>query len=222
MLNRPIPDKTTEITSNSEFIEDINNGPITREEILNTIMCMKAGKAPGIDNITIELLKADIEMSIDVLLDLISTIWDIETVPDDWSKGLIVKIANKGDLTLCDNWRGITLTSVVAKVLGRVMIMRISRGIDSLLRKEQAGYRKGRSPVEQIFVLRNIIEQVLEWNSSLYLCFVDYTKAFDSVHRDTLWKIMEYYGIPPKLIRMVKAMYTNTQCAVMDSTGQTD
>ena len=56
VLNRPIPDNPTKIPSNSEIIEDIKTGPVTREEILNTIMCMKAGKAPGIDNFTVELL----------------------------------------------------------------------------------------------------------------------------------------------------------------------
>ena len=112
--------------------------------------------------------------------------------------------------------------SVAAKVMGKVLIRRISGGVDAKLRKEQAGFRKGRSTIEQIFVLRNIVEQAVEWNSSLYVCFVDYEKAFDSVHRKTLWKIMESYGIPLKLARMVNAMYDDSQCAVVDGTGQTD
>ena len=62
----------------------------------------------------------------------------------------------------------------------------------------------------------------MEWNSSLYVCFVDYEKAFDSVHRKTLWKIMESYGIPSKLVRMVNTMYDGSQCAVVEGTGQTD
>ena len=77
------------------------------------------------------------------------------------------------------------------------LIQRISDGIDAKLRKEQAGFRRGRSTIEQIFILRNIVEQTIGWNSSLYVRFVDYQKAFDSVDRETLWKIMESYGIPP-------------------------
>lgn len=50
------------------------------------------------------------------------------------------------------------------------------------------------------------MEQTIEWNSSLHVCFVDYEKAFDSADRETFWKIIESYGIPPKLVRMVKAM----------------
>ena len=83
------------------------------------------------------------------------------------------------------------------------------------LRNEQAGYRQGRNTTEQIFVLRNI-EQVIERNSNLYICFVDFEKAFDSVHRETLWKLLKIYGIPDKLVNMIKAMYRNSKCAVID------
>ena len=81
---------------------------------------------------------------------------------------MIVKRPKKGDLTDCGDWRGITLMAVAAKVLGRVIIITcIPDGVDSKLRQEQAGFRKGRGTVEQIFILRNIIEQTIEWNSNL-------------------------------------------------------
>ena len=51
-----------------------------------------------------------------------------------------------------------------------------------------------------LFILRNTIEQVVEWQATLYITFVDFEKAFDSVHRESLWKIMESYGIPRKII----------------------
>ena len=65
-------------------------------------------------------------------------------------------------------------------------------------------------------MLRNIIEQVIEWNSNLYICFIDFEKAFDSVHRETLWKLLKIYGIPDKLVNMIKAMYRSSKCAVID------
>ena len=224
LLNRPNPEREAEVISDMEVIEEIPSSPITKAEIRSAITSMKAGKAPGVDCLTVELFKADITTTVDILHDLLCEIWVSETVPADWRSGLIVKIGKKEDLTKCGNWRGITLMSVAAKVMGKVLIWirRISGGGDAKLRKEQAGFRKGRSTVEQVFVLRNIVEQAVEWNSSLYVCFVDYEKAFDSVHRKTLCKIMESYGIPSKLIRMVKAMYDGSQCVVVEGTGQTD
>ena len=87
------------------------------------------------------------------------------------------------------------------------MIELEKENVDSKLRDEQAGFKRGRSTVEQIFVLRNIVEQVVEWQSTFYITFVDFEKAFDSAHRESLWKIMASYGIPSKIIKMVHILY---------------
>ena len=111
---------------------------------------------------------------------------------------------------------------IPAKILGRAIIMRMRDEVDKILREEQAGFRPKRGTLEQIFVLRNIIEQTYEWNDNIYMIFVDFQKAFDSIHRETLWKIMEAYGIPGKLINMIKALYKNTRVAVIHDKSKTD
>ena len=153
---------------------------------------------------------------------LFRLVWDTEEVPEEWKEGLIVKLPKKGDLTTCGNWRGLTLMSVPAKCLGKSMIHRIRDEVDKKLRSEQAGFRPKHGTEEQIFILRNIIEQSLEWNSVLYLVFVDYEKAFDSIHRETLWKIMKAYGIPEKFIAIVKAFYKNSRAAVIHGDGKSE
>ena len=95
-------------------------------------------------------------------------------------------------------------------------INRIKDGVDKELRNEQAEFREGRSTVEQLFILRNITEQSVEWEAGLYINFVDFEKPFDSVHWESLWNTMRCYGIPDKLIRMVQLLYEDTQCAVVD------
>ena len=89
-------------------------------------------------------------------------------------------------------------------------------GADKRLRKEQAGYRQGRGTTEQVFILRNIIEQVNEWQATIYVNFIDFEKAFDLVHRDSLWIIMRKYAIPEKIIRITQLFYMDFQCAVED------
>ena len=148
------------------------------------------------DEITAELLKADMNTTEKWLVNLFRKFWEQEKVPKTWKQGLIVKIQKKGDLTECGNWRGITLTCIPSKVFGRVLIDRIKDRVNSKLRDEEAGFRSGRGTVEQIFILRNIVEQVVEWQATLYIKFVDFEKAFDSLHRESLWKIMESYRIP--------------------------
>ena len=101
--------------------------------------------------------------------------------------------------------------SVPSKGLGRVIIVRIRDALDNKLRKEQAGFRRGKGCMQQIFILRNIID---EWNSPLFINYVDFRKTVDSIHTKSLWRIMKYYGIPSKIINLVKMSYKNFRCGV--------
>ena len=87
------------------------------------------------------------------------------------------------------------------------LLDRMNDAVDPQLRDNQAGFRKNRPCTDQIATLRIIIEQSIEWNSPVYLFFVDYEKAFDSVDRDILWKLLRHYGVPNKLLSLVKASY---------------
>jgi hypothetical protein len=85
-----------------------------------------------------------------------------------------------------------------------VLLNRIDTELDDTLRKEQAGLRKGKGCTDQIFALKNIIEQCIEWKSPLYINFIDFKKAFDSIHRETLWTILRSYGVPDKIVTLIK------------------
>ena len=90
------------------------------------------------------------------LTQLFNTIWHTEDVPNEWRQGVIVPLPKKGCLSDCNNWRGITLLSVLGKVFCSVLLNRLQKEVDALLREEQAGFRAGRSCSEQILTLRNI------------------------------------------------------------------
>ena len=215
ILNRPEPEDLGQ-PNTDEISERVNfkNDYISTGEIRRATSDIKNRKAPGRDGITVELLKADKIVIGSILEELFKVIWDTEEIPNSWTKGIIIKIPKKGDLTVCDNSRDVTLLSVPSKIFGKVLINRIRDGADKELRDEQAGFRKGRST--EFFIVRNIIEQSVEWQAGLYINFVDFEKAFDSVHRESLWNIMRCYGIPDKLIRMVQLLYKDTQCTVID------
>jgi hypothetical protein len=73
---------------------------------------LKNNKAPGPDNIPAKALKADVETSAQILYELFGMIWEVEQVPAKWKEGHIVKLPKKGNLSICDNYRGIMLPSV--------------------------------------------------------------------------------------------------------------
>ena len=87
--------------------------------------------------------------------------------------------------------------------------------IDPQLRNEQAGFRKGKSCSDHIFTLRQILEQSKEWNTTLYATFIDLEKAFESVHRESLWKILRHYGIPSKIVSIIRMLYVDFKTKVI-------
>ena len=116
----------------------------------------------------------------------------------------LVKLPKKEDLHDCKNFRGISLLSVPSKILNRVILERLREAVDTRLRDNQAGFRKGRPYADQITTLRIIIEQSLEWKSPLYINLMGFEKAFDSVDHQVLWRLMKLYGIPDKFINLLK------------------
>ena len=205
----------------ADMIEEITTKQPTLGEVKAAIGRLKNGKSPGIDSITAELLKADADFSAAKKIhQSMKKVWEHEKIPTKWKQGLIIKLAKKGgNLKECKNSRRITLLSVVSKILGRIIIDRVRNGVDQSLRKEQAGYRRGRGTTDQVFVLRNIVEQVNEWEATLYLDFIDFEKAFDSIHRDSLWIIMRKYGIPEKIVRISNyfMMVSNVQLKIKET-----
>ena len=80
VLTRPDPETVDEVVDDSDINEEIEEGPVTKLEIKNAIKDMKNGKAAGIDNITVEMMKADIDTTINVLHDLLNLIWEDERI----------------------------------------------------------------------------------------------------------------------------------------------
>ncbi len=172
------------------------------------IRALKNGKAAGLDEIPPELLKSGDQCIVDALTDLLNACWATSAVPEEWKRGMIITLPKKGDLSKCDNWQGITLLLVPGKVFSIVLLNRLRRAVDACLRDQQADFRSGRSCIEQIFVLRQVIEQSLEYQQRISLNFIDFVKVhFDSVHRETLWKIARAYGIPSRFVDIFRNLY---------------
>ncbi|VDP79530.1 unnamed protein product [Schistosoma curassoni] len=180
------------------------------------------GEAAGTDNILGEALKADVAVTAKTLHILFSKIWDEEQVPTYWKEGLLVKIPKKSDLSNCDNYRGIPLLSIQGKVFNRGLLNRMKDSVDAQPRYQQAGFRKDRSCTDQIATLRIIVEQSIQWNSSLYINFIDYEKAFDGVDRTIVWKLLRHYGVPEKIVNIIQNSYDGLNRKIMRRGQLTD
>ena len=212
-MNRPAPSVEADIQEAEEDL-DISTDPPSKDEIISAIKSLRNGKSPGQDNLNAELFKVEPEIAAGFLVPLFKAVWERKQIPGDWSEGVIVKIPKKGNLRNCNNWRGITLLSIPSKIFSKIIVQRLTDVVDQQLREEQAGFRRGRGCIDQMFALRNIIEQSTEWQRQIYINFVDFEKAFDSIHRESLWRILRMYDIPQDIVLIIKSFYSNFSCSV--------
>nr|KAG5688912.1 hypothetical protein BaRGS_009753 [Batillaria attramentaria] len=198
LLNRPIPETPPDIPP-AETELPINCDKPSKAEIRKAIMTLRNGKAAGPDEIPAEAIKADTETAVNMLHILFSKIWEKEEVPAQWKEGIVHQAAKEGDLRDCSNYRGIMLLSVPGKVLNRILLERMREAVDPMLRDQQAGFRRNS-----------------HWSGTppLYINFIDYEKAFDSVDREALWKLLRHYGVPGKIISLIQCTYQDMSCRI--------
>lgn len=189
--------------------------PPTYEEVAAAIQLLRNNKAPGEDKITAELLKYGGEDITRAMHELIKKVWLSETMPEDWYTALICPIHKKEDKTVCKNYRGISLLSVPYKLLTKIIAARLEPLVEKIIGDYQCGFRKGKSTVDQIFAIRNILEKCNEYNVTIHQLFIDFKQAYDSIYRSKLYEVMAEFKIPPKLIQLVKMTLKNTKCKVV-------
>ena len=137
-------------------------------------------------------------------------------------KGCIFPFPKKGDLGLAKNYRGITLTSIAAKIYNALLRNRIEPKIDNILMKNQNGFRRNRSTTSQILTIRRILEGVQAKSLQATLLFVNFTKAFDSIHRGKMEQILLAYSIPKETVAAITILYRNTKVKVRSPDGDTE
>ena len=188
---------------------------IDEDEVQAAISRMKRRKAPGADNITVEEIDmATKSTGLKVMHRLFKLVWDTEELPAQWKKAIIIPLHKKKDKLDCSNYRGISLLCQSSKIFSSIILHRIKARTEEILSEAQAGFRRDRSTIDQIFTLRQIAEKYEEFGKDLYVCYVDFRKAFDSVWRKGLWKVMRHFGYPEKVVRILENAYKDTFSAV--------
>lgn len=175
---------------------------------------LREGKAVGLDRVSAEVIKALDERGVKFIHRLCQQIWRTGVWPEDWSTSVMQPLHKKGSTTVCDNHRLIALISHCSKVMLYILQARLNAFLIHQIAPEQAGFVKGRGTREQILNARQLIEKAREYSVPMYLCFVDYEKAFDNVRWPKLWKTLEELGVPLHLISLVKNLYDASEAVV--------
>ena len=198
---------------------DIKLGLFTLEEFDSVLRKIKNRKAAGLDEIPRDVWKT--RQFNDILLRHCNAVYN-QNLIDWWMKGCLLLFPKKGDLWLAKNYRGITLTSIAAKIFNALLRNRIEPKIDGILRKNQNGFRRNRSMTSQILTISRNLEGEREKNLQAIILFVDYTKAFDSIHRGKMEQILLAYGLPKETVAAIMILYRNNEVKVRFPDRDTD
>jgi hypothetical protein len=193
--------------------------PIGPEEVRRAVAQMKNCKAPGVDGVAADVWKYGGERVVDELEEMIRMVWESGRVPQEWKDSQMCVLFKKGDRTLCGNYRGIALLSTAGKVMMRLLVNRMVKALESQLPEAQCGFRAQRSTVDMMFSARQLQEKCREQRRPLYWCFVDLTKAYDTVHRGALWRVLEKQGVPLKVVGLMRDFHDGMKSALLSDDG---
>lgn len=201
------------------------NSPISAEEILNCMKPMSNGKAPGAAGVIIEMLKCSSDKIVPYLMHIYNKILVTGTFPKQWCQAVLAPIHKKGSKTDPNNYRGIALLNVLGKIFTKVINSRLVSWIEKckLQKEEQAGFRKGYSTVDNIFVLQSLIQKYCTRKGRrFYIVYADFSKAFDTIPHVLLFYQLMVKGVHGNVLNVLRSMYASLESCVRTADGITD
>ena len=140
-------------------------------------------------------------------------IWKTQEWPQDWKRSVFILIPKKENAKECSNYCTIALFSHTSKVMLKILQAKLQQYVNWELSDVQAGFRKSRGIRDKIANMRWIIEKTREFQN-IYFCFIDYTKAFDCVDHNKLWKILKEMELSDQLTCLLRNLYAGQEATV--------
>ena len=166
------------------------------------------------DNVPAELIKCLGDNTRKQLNTLDNLIYTSGKWPTDFTVSRVVTFPKKPNTKRCEEHRTISLISHASKIPLKTMYERIYAKVDDFIKKDQFGFRRKIGTREAITTLRVIYEKMIEFGQNLYICFVDYEKAFDRINWQKLMECLKQVGLDWRERRLIWELYTN-QTAVI-------
>ena len=215
-----ILNKIHNLSHNSTYVEELDK-EISEGELYESCKLLKKNKACGPDLIINEMVMSGISVLSKSIKKLFNSIIESGYFPQNWGLGYIVPIHKGGDVNELSNYRAISITSCMSKYFTLILNQRLDTFFENndILNKEQIGFKKGCRTSDHIFVLKTLIDQYKKNKIPLFSCFVDFSKAFDTVWRDGLYYKMLKVGVSSKMTQILKSMYNNVKSQIKVNTN---
>ena len=163
-------------------------------------------KASGGDGIPAELFQIIKDDGVKVLHSICQHIWKTQQLPQDWKRSDFIPIPKKGNAKECSNYQTIALISKASKVRLKILQARFQQYMNRELPDVQTGFRKDRGTRDKLPISIGS-SKAREFQKNIYLCFIDYAKAFECVDQNKLWKILKEMETPDHLTCLLRNLY---------------
>ena len=198
---------------------------ITEIEISKCIKKLKKNKSAGPDKMVNELLISGEDILLAPISKIFNFIFRCSKYPRGWNLSFLKPIHKKGAMSTPDNYRGIAVGSAIGKLFNLVILNRINKHIETKcpISNNQIAFMSGKRTTDHIFTLKVIIDKVLKnQKGKLFVSFIDFKKAYDSVSRTHLLLRLQQIGICGKTYEIIKAMYEDVRYCIKLSEGYLD
>jgi hypothetical protein len=190
-------------------------GPsILKAEIVHAIKLLKSNKTPGPDDMYAETIKLLNEENLDIIVKLFNDIYDTGQIPKDWLRSTFIALPKTPRANFCKDHRLISLMSHFLKLFLRIFHTRLFKKCEEVSGWSQFGFKNGLGTREAIFSMQTLIQNCLDQRKDVFICFIDYEKAFDNVKHELMIKYLQELGLDAKDIRIIANLYWNQTATV--------
>ena len=204
-------------SAEDDLISHLMNDNITLGEVTKAIKVLKKGKSPGVDGIPVDIFKNSLAELSENLVILFNYILGSGEYPESWAEGIISPVPKTVAPKEVDKFRKVTVLPAISKIFDTIINNRLEF-TDHVFQQYDVfngGFKKGSMCSDNLFVLNAIIEKYKCLNKPLYVCFVDFKRAFDCVNRMLMFtKLIKGTGECSRVLKIMISMYKKTTCSV--------
>ena len=179
-------------------------------------------KAGGDDGIPVELFQILKDIAMKVLHSVCQQMWKPQQRPQDWKRSAFIPIPKKGSAKECSNYCTIALISHASKIMLKILQVNFNRMWTINFQMFKLDLEKAEEPEIKLPTSAEWYKKTIEFQKNIYICFIDYAKAFDCVDHHKLWKILKEMGIPDRLTCLLRNLYAGQEVTVRTGYGTTD
>lgn len=196
---------------------------LTEREVLSVLESLDVTKATGTDGIPARILKETAAVIAPSLCSLFNKSLHTGMIPKEWKLANVVPVYKKGDKEHSENYRPISLLSIVSKTLERCVLNNIKDDLYSMVISNQHGFLTGKSCVTNLMEALDYIGSVLDRGGQVDTLYLDMSKAFDKVSHELLIQKLQEYGFGGRLLQWFNSYLTNRQqrVTVLGATSNT-